>query len=297
VLSYYIIPYYYLGDQEHYRNFYEQISRYDLENGYDAYKDLLGASVPIYFLLVYVFNNFLEKDFFISLFNGLLGFFMAKVLITLRIKPFLLFFFFFNFYFIVLLFAAERLKFGVLFFLISLLSKTSFKKNLYLLLSFFSHLQMILLVIVQYSSNFLIKIYNGKTSFLKKILYTFIGLAAILSMGYIMRNSIESKILANSHNLGIENIIKPAIFCLLSIIYCKENKLRVAIIFFPLILASFFVGEQRIVIFCYGIFCYYSISVNRGVNAGFIASTIYFTYKGCEFVYYILKNGNGFDNV
>ena len=71
-ISLVIFPYFFSGDQEFYRNFYEGVSELPFTEAFSFYKSSLGTSEPGYFLLVYVFSSLMSKDLLFSILNFLL---------------------------------------------------------------------------------------------------------------------------------------------------------------------------------------------------------------------------------
>lgn len=291
-----ILPYYTGGDQEHYRLFYDNIASYSFFDGFLAYRSYLGANEPIYYLIIFFFNNLVEKDTLIAISNCIFAYYLARCLLKMRVNVFVVFSLFLNFYFFVLLFSAERLKFSMMFFFISLAVGPGFKQYTFLFLCVLSHLQSLMLVYVQKVS----QIKNELVKYLKRgslfRLFLLVGvLVGFIVVLYLMRDYLSDKYIAYSEKAGIKNVIKPIIFCVLSISYCKKRWMDILAIFTPLIFASILVGEERIVIFCYGIFFYFAAKVNKGLNMGILITNIYFIYKGIEFVLNIIYRGNGFD--
>lgn len=297
VISLYLFPFYISGDQEHYRLFYDNISNYSFFNGFIAYRSYLGANEPVYYFIVYVLNTFLDKDILFSLINAVFGFFLSYTLINLRVNKIIVFSTLFNFYFLVLLFSAERLKVSMMFFLIAVNQSSNFKQYFYLFLSILSHVQSLMVVYVfkfaQLKSEFKKIIKKGNIFGILLLIAVFLGLVGIL---FYMRGYLTDKYIAYENKSGIINILKPLLFCFLTISYCKKKWFDILILFIPLIILSILIGEERIVIFCYSIFMYYAIQKNKGINIGVLVTNIYFLYKGVEFILNILNNGNGFDN-
>lgn len=298
IFSLIIFPFYTGGDQEHYRLFYDSVAKYSFAEGFIAYRNYLGASEPVYYLIIFIFNNLVEKDILISIVNSIFAYNVARCLIKMRVNVFVVFSILFNFYFIVLLFSAERLKFSMMFFFMSLAVGSGFKQYALLFLCVLSHLQSLMLVYVQKISqikNELIKYFKGGNFFR---IFLLVGvLLGFFFVLYSMSGYLGDKYTAYSEKAGIVNVIKPIVFCLLSIFYCQKRWFEIIAIFAPLVFASVLVGEERIVIFCYGIFFYFAAQVKRGVNFGILITNLYFIYKGIEFVVNILINGNGFDPI
>lgn len=296
-LSVYIFPYYIEGDQLHYRLFYEEISNFSIGPGFIAYRNYLGASEPVYFFIVYFLNGIVEKDLLFSIINGFFAFFLAKNMLRLKISIPLLYCTLLNFYFVVLLFSAERLKLSLLFFLIAILYKNSLKQYSFIALTILSHFQSLILVYVEKFNELKTQIVKYfKQGNVLKIFLTIGAVCGFVVIIFVMRGYLQDKLLAYSDRGGIQNVIKPIVFCVLAIYYSKERPTDVFLMYLPLIFSSIIVGEERIVIFCYAIFMYFAIQVKGGKNWGVLLTSIYFIYKGYEFLSNIMINGNGFDN-
>ena len=296
IISMFFFGYYTLGDQEHYRLFYSEINNYSIADGFIAYRNYLGANEPVYFFIVYFLSHIFEKDVLFSIINGFFAFALAKVLLNLQIKPIILYSFLLNFYFLVLLFSAERLKVSLMFFLIAFLFKKPIYNVFFLFLSILSHLQALILVYVQKFSQLkkeFVKFLNSGNLF--KILLAICIILGFISVIFVMRGYLQDKLLAYSEKGGISNVIKPIVFFFFTLYYSKAKWHDIFFMFLPLILASIVVGEERIVIFCYGIFMYYALQVKRGMNFGVFITNTYFIYKGIEFLLNIINNNNGFD--
>lgn len=297
IFSLFVLPYYVGGDQEHYRLFYADIADYSFLEGFLAYRNYLGASEPIYYLIIFIFNNLIEKDLLISIVNSLFAYYLARCLLRINVNVLVIFSLFFNFYFLVLLFSAERLKFSMMFFFMSLSAGSGFKQYTLLFLCVLSHMQSLMLVYVQKVSQIKNEFVNYfKRGSVFRVFFLVVVLMGFVFVLYSMRGYLGDKYTAYSEKAGISNVIKPIIFCILSMYYCKRRSIEIIIMFIPLILASILVGEERIVIFCYGIFFYFAAQIKRGLNFGILITNIYFIYKGIEFVLNIVNKGNGFDN-
>ncbi|ULT28253.1 hypothetical protein KUH03_17660 [Sphingobacterium sp. E70] len=270
VLSIYVFPYYVSGDQLHYRLFYEEINNFSIGPGFIAYRNYLGASEPVYFFIVYFLNRLIEKDLLFSIINGLFAFFLAKNMLRLRISIPLLYCTLINFYFVVLLFSAERLKLSLLFFLIAILYKNSLKQYAFISFSILSHFQSLILVYVEKFNELktqIVKYFRQGNLF--KIFLTIAAAIGFVAILFVMRGYLQDKLLAYSDRGGIQNVIKPIVFCFLAMYYSKEKLTDVFLMFLPLIFSSIVVGEERIVIFCYGIFMYFAIQVKGEKNWGY----------------------------
>jgi hypothetical protein len=112
--------YYVNGDQFHYRSVYDAVSSLSFVEGYLHYNVSLSSYEYVHYSLIWVFSRFLEKDVFIALSNSILAYLLLINLAKLRVFYLIsVILVLSNFYLFVLYFAAERLKYGMIFFLLS----------------------------------------------------------------------------------------------------------------------------------------------------------------------------------
>lgn len=76
VVSYLILPFYSAGDQISLRHVYEMLPNLGFLEGFFYYNGTLDSQEPGYFLLVYVFSGFMDKDLLMSLLNAVLGYYL-----------------------------------------------------------------------------------------------------------------------------------------------------------------------------------------------------------------------------
>lgn len=295
IFSWYVYPYYEFGDQFQYRLFYENIGNYGFYDGFQYYHNQLGSLEPVYFLLVKFFSIFLSKDLFFSFLNFVLVFFVCFNLLRYRAPFYFILTIFLNFYFLVLLFAAERLKISFLFLIIGL-TFSGLIRNLFFSFSFFSHIQSIfVLYIIFLKSNYI----NLKNINIKKNSpFRFVIFVIFVSlMIFSLKDQILNKFFYYLNNGGVVDMVKSSIFVILACLCApKNNKYEPLFIGFPLILASFFIGADRMVIIIYMLFLIYGFKYNRGYNVFVFISTLYFCWKGYNFLVNIIHYGNGFYN-
>lgn len=294
VMSLFIFPYYTGGDQFFYINFYENIKEYTFIEGLIFYKSTLGSIEPVYYIIVVLFN-FFNKTLLFSLINGLFGFCLATSLLKRNFHPLLLFFTLLNFYLLVLFFSAERLKISLLFLLLAYLVNNSKTRTFFLFIAVLSHVQTFILILSSYFSIFLL---SFKKNFIEKIMNnkfnSIIIIGLLVVVVFYLKDHIIEKFMAYSANGGMTDILKPIFFMIMTLFYRKNNKFETILIFTPIIIASFFLGEERIVIFSYFIFFYFAMLVRRGFNFGMIIIMIYFSFKGFVFIENVLQYNDGF---
>ena len=162
-------------------------------------------------------------------------------------------------------------------------------------MTLFSHIQFLIIYIAIF---FIYSIKSIKGAIVKKVnIYLFVLLFIFSIIVYfIMKDHIWNKFLhyANSNNYILISIIKNLPFLLISLYYCKHNKNELFCLYCFIIIASFFVGSNRLIIFSYFIMLNYVLPYKKGFNFGILITTLYFMYKGFVFVTNILKYGDGF---
>lgn len=287
-------PGYQYGDQAHYREIYAEIGGRDFFDAYSHYSLGLSSSEIVHFFLSWVASTIgVEKDLFISGFNGLFAFYVMRLFsrwkVNLIVSSFIVLT---NFYFLVIFFSAERLKFGVFFVVLSLLFIE--RKRFFFffsLLAFFSHVQ----VLIIYASIFLGYFSNvcrrGLTFAILRNLFV-ISIFSLLSVLF-MYDHLVSKFAAYHRAQEPFDFFRMAIFFIMSFYYAK-NRPQVVFVFIPMALAVFLVGDERVNLMGYFVFLYYALPVAKGINIAVISTSIYFAYFGLRFMNNISKYGTGF---
>ncbi|MFV0453632.1 MAG: hypothetical protein ACK5NQ_01275 [Pseudomonas sp.] len=290
-----VYPYFYGGDQLYYREFYEGVSGLSLVDAFAFYRETLGTSEPIYFLVVYFFSSFVSKDVLFSLLNFVLAYLVLFWMLVNRVKILIIFLLVFNFYFVVLLFSAERLKVSLILFLLGLVCHGSCRFVLFGV-SFFAHVQVLMLFIAAESERivFMIqRLLRGKILF--EALYLFLGVCVICSVVFLMRAHVVSKLSYYLELGGWVSVIKPLALCCAAVFYARGCRLQAVLSGAPFLIFAFFVGDERVTIFSYFVFMYFALRFNGGSNLGVVLFGLYFLWSGLRFLYAIFESGDGFD--
>lgn len=288
-------PYYLGGDQLHYRRVYDELAHLGLVDGYIFYANSLDSKEFVHFFLSFVASRHIDKDIFMSVSNAILAYasmqlcrkWEASVLVAALIPLT-------NFYFYVMYFSAERLKFGFIF-LVLALTYTHRPVRFYSLsfLAIVSHAQTTLVYLsVAFriaAEKFLRLAQVGKFN-PRFIVLVFLGALPVL----LMREQFISKIGSYYELRSLEELYRVIVFFGLSLWYAR-NKIQPALIFVPIILATIFVGGDRVNMLGYFMFMYFGLSYRRGLNAGVLGLIIYFAFKSNLFVLDVIANGTGFD--
>ncbi len=294
IFSLLIIDFYTHGDQSHYIRYWLNVQELSFSEAYVLLGISLGSAEPVYAFLTYVFSGIIEKKIIMSILNAsivyLLVLWMLKKNVTIVIIPFLLL----NFYLLVLFFAAERLKIGLLFFLIA--EHYSKFKLVWYILSLLSHVSVLIILIVRYSNIFyklfleLIHGYITKKTIFYIIIYIIIS-SAIL---YVLLEHIINKLeYAHLDSLSISGILKMSVFIGMGVFY-SQKKIEPIIAGLPLILTAGILGPDRVVMFGYFLFMYYGLQYKRGLNFGIFITTVYFIIASITFMDAIVLYGDGF---
>lgn len=224
-LSSILLSYYTQSDQLYYNKFYDyvqlNIATESIHKLYESMYSFIGAKEPVYFAVVYLGVCLgLSKIFVMALVNGLLAIFMYTYLKykgCYKLYSFLIVTF--SFYFLVLYTGAERLKFGFLFGILSLLLYNRAKIKLsYLcvLLSILSHFSMILFympVLLYKHSKF--KLTN------KKFIVFCIIIVISLFVFVLFKNIILHKLSAYLYNTTISDVLKSLVIGLIFIFFIR----------------------------------------------------------------------------
>jgi hypothetical protein len=296
ILNLIFLPQYILGDQLHYRAFYDSITSFGISEGFLFYQNSLGSSEPGYFLIAWSLSNLgFQKDVVIIFFNILLAGLSFKIFTRLGAHPLIATIITtFSYYSYVLFFAAERLKFSIIFFLMFFLFKRY--RNILLSFAILCHAQVLILL----SSFGLVFIKNIFFNFFKKgilkkrDLYAVILFFIILAVSIpILGQHLLSKFESYYSDRGLSDLLRVFIFFILSFFYSK-NKFNVFLLFMPIFILVFIFGGERINFLGYFLFLYCSLHYRKGFNFGVLATTLYFIYTGYNFLLNITNYGDGF---
>jgi hypothetical protein len=298
ILSILVMPYATVGDQQFYRVFYEGINGLSLLQAFDYYQNMLGTSEPGYFLFVYSVADFLNKDWVFSFINFLVFYYLLVWMRAHNVSRLATLLLYGNFYIFVLFFSAERLKFAIFVFLFGY-SLRGLARYLFYGLSLITHVQFILLLVGTQVRRALAEIRGlarGEVGLsLLSFLFVLVSMSLLL---FFLRDHIASKL---SHYYGAwggaSAILKPLVFTCMAIFYAPGRRFEAFLVSLPMLLASFFIGSERVVIFSYFAFMYYGLRYRNGFNLGVMAAGVFFFYKGILFVSKIIEFGDGFAGI
>ena len=289
------------GDQVTYRALYEKIGKLSFNEATSYYFHWINSREIVHFVFSFIFSsNGIDKDLFIAISNGVLAYVSAAVLLQFNASKIIVFTIVLtSFYFNVLYFSAERLKFGFIFLMLSILFKD--RKFLFYILSLtsiFSHVQMAINYLA-FMFSLLVKqikrmLVSGKMS--KNILViTFVTI--ICGVLIFLFSELVPHMIGKFQNYITEiqlfDIAKILSIMSLAVFYSK-NSWEAFWTFVPLVVLVSLLGSDRILMIGYFLFLYYGLQASRGLNLGVISTTIYFSLKSIGYLKGLIYFGNGF---
>jgi hypothetical protein len=301
IFSLFFAPFYFSGDQSGYTDAYNSLFGLDLIDGWQAYSGHISGEL-IHFLIVWMASNLgLEKNFVMALANSILAYLIIRVFLQWRVSFYIaLVVIFTNFYLLVLYFSAERLKFGYIFLMLSLLySRKRILSIAFALTSVYAHSQQILIYTSILFSNVVTSFWHTfKTSKIKfKQIFSVIAvIIAAISVIHFLGEFILWKF--KTYNSVVEENIfliiwKPLILFVLTLRYSAAF-LKIIPAFSILILATVLVGPDRVNMITYCFFMFYALQYKGGVNAGVAVTSFYFGIKSIYFILSVIETGQGF---
>lgn len=301
IYSLYVGPFAIGGDQTSYREIYKIIGELSFEDAMWIYFHSINSKEIVHFFFSFISSsNGIDKDVFIAISNGVLAYVSAAVLLQFNAsKIIVVVIILTSFYFNVLYFSAERLKFGFIFLMLSILFRD--RKVLFYILSLtsvFGHAQMVI--------NYLAVLFSLLMNQFKRILLAgkistnllvviFISLILVWLINSFseLGSHMTSKFEAYHKEFEFYDIAKILGIMSLTVFYSKKSW-EAFFTFVPLVILVSFLGSDRILMIGYFIFLYYAIQVNRGLNLGVISTTIYFSLKSVGYLKGLIYFGNGF---
>lgn len=291
MISSYFVPLYIYGDQQFYIDFYENCFYPNIDS-FECYNSKLGTQEPLYFGLVWLMNKFgVDRNLFIIFSNFIFTYllclnvfkyykvdFTRNILIILMLS---------NYYSVVLFFAAERLKFSIMFLLIYFLVVSKYK-IIYYFLAVIGHMQSFFLSFYI----FMMELGKLKKIWLKtSILIFMVSMSGILLL--FLSEHISNKFEAYSGDGGsLGSVLKTFFFIILSYLYSKNFKILLCGV--PLIVASFILDVERVAIFSFFVFIGTVIYYRKALDPFLILILLYFSVKSIEFLINIIEFGSGY---
>jgi len=293
LLSLLVLPFCTGGDQSVYRKIYAGLPDFSLTQGFSFYSQNILSREFVHYFLSWVASRLIGKDLFISFSNAILAyvtmslFLKWKASITIAFMLLLT-----NFYFLVLYFAAERLKFGFIFLVLSMIYIDRFKQFYVLaVLALVSHASVLIVYVSTLFKVFVGQISKlfrtGKVSKLSLLVIPFLIIPLLL-----VKSQIISKFLIYYTGGKLLDLGRISVFLLLALLYSKKRS-ETIILFIPIVIAAFLLGGFRVNMFGYFLFLYYGLQFRGGWNFGVLATSVYFAYSSTILLINIIQHGDG----
>ena len=294
-ISLLIFSYYTEGDQIAYNNFYNEIEGKSLLESYLLQGVFVSATEPV-FTLIYWLGSHLnfEKEIYISIFNGLLILLTFRLFVSFNQSYLTIILFELGYYNLVLMFAAERLKFAILFLVLALLNRKSNYKYFYSVLAFLSHLSTIL----YFHLGFLKHLKLSYKLRIKKSTFAIMILASIFLSIFFLNLPVIAKLSASEEKFRFINFI-PSLIILFDLYRLTRNQkeIRNSILlkFLPIVLPITILGPTRINMLIYLLYTYEIISLKKDKTIIFQLTLFYNVLKSIIFISNIFRYGEGFN--
>ncbi len=295
--SYFLISNYLYGDQVSYRGLYAALAATDFLDIPITAKNFIDASDVLSFYFLWIGAHFgIDKDIYISLANTLMLLSLFVLARKYNINYTMILLLFCNYYIVVLMTGAERLKFAFIFLFLSDIVRDRKLKIPFLVSSVFAHLQSLILlpslVFIAYKDNL--------SSFLKKRNFRPMTIISFLAVGVIGGLLFYSNIdeVATKFDLyekegSVFSSLQIVVFLSLGLFFIK-NKLSFFIVLLPLLLATFFIGGNRVNMIAVFVGVYMFWREQRGNHPFLYIVMIYFFFKSIQFILNIVDYGEGF---
>lgn len=297
-LSLFISGLYTQGDQAGYHSAYEAIRGLGWGDGRALYDSRISGAEGIHYVLMLLGGALeIDKNLFMSTFNGILAAYAVRLFrswgahLWLAVVMVLT-----NYYFYVLYFAAERLKFAFMFLVLSLLYT---RKPFWFITCAFASLWSHFSVLFIYGGIWLASLPEKISGWRKeKTSCLMLALSAgVVVLGFALESEYLlwklNTYLANSEPFSLRKLVPVAGLLAFACLYA-ERRIIALLHFLPILIGVAILGGSRLNMLAYFIFLYYGLRASGGLNVGVLLSTIYFTYKTLLFVSDIASYGHGF---
>lgn len=301
LFSFIISSFYVDGDQIYYSEAYNSLKGLNILEGFLVYRSHIVTDEPIHFILTWFFSNLgIDKNIIMSLVNAMLTFTLTRILLRWKVNIIIIIALLTtNFYLFVLFFSAERLKFSILFILLSVFFFDKKKSSIFFaLLSVITHTQTGLIIFANYFGQIMSKLFSlNRLNWNKFKFGKFLTLIFFLIIFLFLKEHLYTKFYIysdlNQSKGIIANVWQSMVFLFLSLLYTKKW-FETFCMFIIMIFAASLVGSDRITILSYFLFMFHALKINRGFNFGVLLSILYLGYKSEIFFTNIFNNGHGF---
>lgn len=297
-LTYWFAPHYTAGDQNGYGLVYSIMGGLGLGEARNLYEQKISGSDYFHNALIWMTSTLeIGKNTVMSIANGFLAAYAWQLFCKWgadsRIAGIIVLS---NFYMLVLYFAAERLKFGILFVVLSLIWAQSFGRSaIFAVLTAASHVTALGVGIGFWVKEMTLCLRKG-VSGRYGLWGVWLAIVFILGMVFFEHAMIMGKwntYISSRPELQIWDVT-PALLMLAGAMYYSRQMADPLVKMGPMLVAVFFLGGSRLNMLLYFVFLYYALRVRGGFNVGVMVTSGYLGWKSVLFVQNVLRHGDGF---
>lgn len=297
VLSMIVSPFYIYGDQEFYRLVYDVIPHLNFADAAYFYQRTLSSNEMVHFSLVYFLGGLMSKELMMSVLNFLLAFASFRLLVALgAYKSIAVFIVLTNFYLWILYMHAERLKVAcILMFFAWVMFDKRFRFVVLSALGLLAHVSTIIILIstlLVYARDEIKQFFTGLR--LNKVFFVAVPLMAVVLV--VSLTQLYSKFLAYTEDADMMTAgqaLRMLVFFGMSLLYAKKKSNVVIVYAFLMSMVVLFSGD-RINMFGYLVFLFFSVHHRGGFNVGVLLTSLYFMTTTFGMVDRIVEYGNAF---
>lgn len=300
-ISVIIAPYHVHGDQVHYTKAYNAMRDLDLADAFHAYRRIIFSFEPIHFFVSWVFSNLgFDKTFVMAALNGLLAALFGRFLLGRTKSYFIVVMLVFsNPYLYATFFTLEKLKVSMIFLLLFL----NYRVKLFGILAVFAHLQVGLLMGIYLASRYLSRL---RFSAFRKLLHSRnilrIVISALIAVGgaLMFYDYAFKKIIFYMSREGVGSLlalVPTLVIFILTFITTNQSRKEVAWYFTILAAVIFFIGGDRVNMFVFFGFLYFtSYRLHTSINgmvflSAILLSAVYLGYKSYRYLDMVVNTG------
>ncbi|MGJ7457426.1 hypothetical protein ACR80S_12775 [Halomonas sp. MA07-2] len=297
VLSMIVSPFYIYGDQEFYRLVYDVIPNLNFADAAFFYQRTLSSNEIVHFSLVYFLGGVMSKEVMMSALNFLLAFASFRLLVNLgAYKSVAIFIVLTNFYLWILYLHAERLKVAcILMFFAWMVFDKRFRFVVLSAIGLLAHVSTIIIFIsslLVYARDEIKQFFTGLR--LNKVFFIALPLMAVVLVFSITQ--LYDKFLAYTDDADMMTVgqaLRMLVFFGMSLIYAKKKSDVVIVYAFLMSMVVMFSGD-RINMFGYLVFLFFSVHHRGGLNIGVVLTSLYFMTTTFGMVDRVVEYGNAF---
>lgn len=294
--SYFIGSQFILGDQLVYRSLYQGVDGLGLVDGYYWYISQVDSKEFGHYFLIWLASGCLDKDIFNAISNTVLAYFSTKLFLRWGAKPIIaVVLVSFGYYHLGMYLSAERLKYSFLFVTLSIYFYE--KKHIFivsLVLAVITHVQALIVYVTLYFEHYMESLLASfLTLRIKKIVFFSLLAASIFMIAFLLvffEHILSKYEFYNERFGGIVALKQMVVFFILSLFY-SGKKLRVILLFIPLVITVYLIGGMRVNLIGYFVFLFFALKVNGGVNVGVLSTSIYYTLGWSGYVLNVINFG------